>query len=300
MCSPTASSRCCASSPCCAISRTRPTAAAARSIGGWRSFPGRATPACCALPSTSASVPGSSAARRSTSRRCPSAFATTCPTGSLQPLEARLGAEFWPWVTAIDTPAPLDLRVNALKADRDEILGSAARGRHRGRADAVLAARLARRRQAGTAKARHLRARPGRSAGRRQPAPGPDHRCEARRDGGRLLRRCRRQDARPRRADAKYRSPVRVRHLRSPACGAEAASGAQRPRQCSPGADRARARRSRQAPGRQGRPCPRRRAVQRHGHAAAPPRPQVAPVSRGRRGPGAEPARHPGGRGSGW
>jgi 16S rRNA (cytosine967-C5)-methyltransferase len=38
------------------------------------------------------------------------------------PVEARLGSEFWPWVAAIDAPAPLDLRVNALKADRDQIL----------------------------------------------------------------------------------------------------------------------------------------------------------------------------------
>jgi 16S rRNA (cytosine967-C5)-methyltransferase len=38
------------------------------------------------------------------------------------PLQARLGEEFWPWVAATDAPAPLDLRVNALKADRDEIL----------------------------------------------------------------------------------------------------------------------------------------------------------------------------------
>ena len=38
------------------------------------------------------------------------------------PLQARLGDEFWAWVDAIDAPAPLDLRVNALKADRDEVL----------------------------------------------------------------------------------------------------------------------------------------------------------------------------------
>jgi 16S rRNA (cytosine967-C5)-methyltransferase len=38
------------------------------------------------------------------------------------PIEARLGAELWPWVAAIDAPAPLDLRVNALKADRAEML----------------------------------------------------------------------------------------------------------------------------------------------------------------------------------
>ena len=38
------------------------------------------------------------------------------------PLQARLGDEFWDWVEAVDAPAPLDLRVNALKADRDDVL----------------------------------------------------------------------------------------------------------------------------------------------------------------------------------
>jgi len=38
------------------------------------------------------------------------------------PLQARLGDEFWAWVDANDAPAPLDLRVNALKADRAEVL----------------------------------------------------------------------------------------------------------------------------------------------------------------------------------
>ncbi len=38
------------------------------------------------------------------------------------PLQARLGDEFWAWVEAVDAPAPLDLRVNALKADRDDVL----------------------------------------------------------------------------------------------------------------------------------------------------------------------------------
>ncbi len=38
------------------------------------------------------------------------------------PLQERLGDEFWAWVAAVDAPAPLDLRVNALKVDRDEVL----------------------------------------------------------------------------------------------------------------------------------------------------------------------------------
>ena len=44
------------------------------------------------------------------------------PDWLAEPLQARLGEEFWRWVAAVDAPAPLDLRVNALKAERDEAL----------------------------------------------------------------------------------------------------------------------------------------------------------------------------------
>jgi 16S rRNA (cytosine967-C5)-methyltransferase len=44
------------------------------------------------------------------------------PEWLAEPLEARLGDAFWDWVAANDLPAPLDLRVNALKADRDDVL----------------------------------------------------------------------------------------------------------------------------------------------------------------------------------
>lgn len=37
------------------------------------------------------------------------------------PLQAQLGEDFWPLVAALDQPAPLDLRVNTLKARRDEV-----------------------------------------------------------------------------------------------------------------------------------------------------------------------------------
>jgi len=37
------------------------------------------------------------------------------------PLQAALGDEFWPLVDALSRPAPLDLRVNLLKAKRDEV-----------------------------------------------------------------------------------------------------------------------------------------------------------------------------------
>jgi 16S rRNA (cytosine967-C5)-methyltransferase len=45
------------------------------------------------------------------------------PDWLAEPLQARLGAAFWAWVEMTLAPAPLDLRVNALKADRDAILG---------------------------------------------------------------------------------------------------------------------------------------------------------------------------------
>jgi 16S rRNA (cytosine967-C5)-methyltransferase len=37
-------------------------------------------------------------------------------------LQPALGDAFWPWIESIDTPAPLDLRVNVARASRDEAL----------------------------------------------------------------------------------------------------------------------------------------------------------------------------------
>jgi 16S rRNA (cytosine967-C5)-methyltransferase len=42
-------------------------------------------------------------------------------------LQERLGAEFWPLVDALNAPAGLDLRVNVLKAKRDDVLAELAR-----------------------------------------------------------------------------------------------------------------------------------------------------------------------------
>jgi 16S rRNA (cytosine967-C5)-methyltransferase len=44
------------------------------------------------------------------------------PEWLAEPLQARLGPDFWEWVAATEAGAPLDLRVNALKADRDAVL----------------------------------------------------------------------------------------------------------------------------------------------------------------------------------
>jgi len=43
-------------------------------------------------------------------------------------LQAQLGDEFWPLVTSLNEPAPLDLRVNTFKARRDEVLAALAAG----------------------------------------------------------------------------------------------------------------------------------------------------------------------------
>jgi 16S rRNA (cytosine967-C5)-methyltransferase len=48
------------------------------------------------------------------------------PAWLAEPLQARLGVEFWRWVDAVDAAAPLDLRVNALKADRADVLAQLA------------------------------------------------------------------------------------------------------------------------------------------------------------------------------
>ena len=45
------------------------------------------------------------------------------PAWLAEPLQAQLGPEFRPWAASIDAPAPLDLRDNVAKADREEVLG---------------------------------------------------------------------------------------------------------------------------------------------------------------------------------
>jgi 16S rRNA (cytosine967-C5)-methyltransferase len=43
------------------------------------------------------------------------------PDWLAQPLQEQLGDDFWPLVASLNEPAPLDLRVNVLKAKRDEV-----------------------------------------------------------------------------------------------------------------------------------------------------------------------------------
>jgi hypothetical protein len=139
-------------------------------------------------------------------------------------LRSQLGDdEFWPLVAALDEPAPLDLRVNVLKAKRDDVLS-------------VLA-------EAGIDAA----PTPFSPWGLRVPGKPALHKLDAfvrgdievqdegsqllaaaggrqaRRDGGRLLRRCRRQDPGAGRGHAQHRAAVCLRRQRPPARRAEAA-----------------------------------------------------------------------------
>jgi 16S rRNA (cytosine967-C5)-methyltransferase len=86
------------------------------------------------------------------------------------PLHRQLGDEFWPLVESLEHAAALDLRVNSLKAKRDDVRAALAAGRHRRHSDAVFALGTARGRQARAQQARRLHARRRRGAGRGQPA----------------------------------------------------------------------------------------------------------------------------------
>jgi len=52
----------------------------------------------------------------------PDALRHNLPAWLAEPLQAQLGPEFRTWAASIDIPAPLDLRVNVAKADREEVL----------------------------------------------------------------------------------------------------------------------------------------------------------------------------------
>ncbi len=125
----------------------------------------------------------------------------------------------------LNQPAPLDLRVNTLKTSREEVLAQLA-------AEGLEAERLPLRAdghspegQALAGPTSPLSRRQDRSAGRGQPVAWLPAGAEARRDGGRFLRRRRRQDPAARRADALHRPALRVRRGRKAAGQDEAAPG---------------------------------------------------------------------------
>ena len=222
-CSPRRPTRCCAGPAVSASRRSRGKGEAERRLA---ILGGRATTAFLRA-ALSGTTRLAARVAQSTVAACPSGCATTCPSGSPGARSRRSAPNSGRSSKAStsrrrSTCASTPSRPSAKRCER------AARRRHRGAADAVVAARPAHRRQARAAEARGFPERRGRGAGRRQPAAGAADRREARRDGGRLLRRRRRQDARARRGDAQHRPPLRVRHLGPPPGRVEAAARAQR------------------------------------------------------------------------
>ena len=185
------------------------------------------------------------------------------------------------WLAA----APLDLRINPLKTTRDDARAALAASGIDADADAVFAARPARRGPAVARAASAARRRRARGAGRRQPARRLPRRAAAHRHGRRFLRRRRRQDAAARRADALAGPALRVRRRTSKRLANL------KPRLARSGLSNVhpqllaqRARHEGQAPRRQDRPRAGRRAVHRLRHAAPQSRSQVAAAGiRGRR-----------------
>ena len=53
----------------------------------------------------------------------PDALRHNLPAWIAEAMQAQLGGEFRTWAASVDAPAPLDLRVNVARANRDEVLG---------------------------------------------------------------------------------------------------------------------------------------------------------------------------------
>ena len=159
--------------------------------------------------------PAAPAARGSRPRELPAAVRADLPDWLWERLARQHGEEEALRIAhGLLNPAPLDLRVNLARIDRER---GARRGSRRdgldGGPDAVFAGGTAPRTASRPSTATALFARgPGRGAGRRQPAARLAARAAARRDDRRLLRRRGRQDACRGDADARHRP--RLRHGR--------------------------------------------------------------------------------------
>ena len=166
-----------------------------------------------------------SKAARSTTHRCPTRCGWRCRTGCCRtstPTELR----------ALLEPAPLDLRVNLLKATREEARAAlAAEG-----LDATptphspWGLRIEGRRQVTTGAA--FRAGPGGDPGRGQPTRRRPGRCTAGHARRRPVRGRRRQDAGAGDDDAEPRPACRLRRLRHPAGRRGSASSSPAPASC--------------------------------------------------------------------
>ncbi len=162
------------------------------------------------------------------------------PDWVIERLRPALGdAELLALARGLQDAAPLDLRVNTLKAPREAVLDRLEYDEIEARAHALLAPRRAPARQARAEPAPHVPRRRGGGAGRRQPTAGHAGRAAPRRDGGRLLRRRGRQDAADGRGDEFHRPPLRLRRLRQAARQPRPAPQALGPLQRLPAAHRA-------------------------------------------------------------
>ena len=128
-------------------------------------------------------------------------------------------------MAALNAPAPLDLRVNALKADRDTARRALAAEHIHAEPTPWSPLGLRLKHRAPLAGDRRVQGRARRGAGRGLAARRPARRRAPRHAGRRFLRRRRRQDAGARRPDAKPRQARRLR------CRCMAA-GARRQRGC--------------------------------------------------------------------
>ena len=141
--------------------------------------------------------------------------------GWMQPLAKVFGDDRVAEATAMASRAPLDLRVNTLKAKREKLVSSLSASRRQ--ADAVVAAWPAHRARRRCAQSRHP-CRGGfhqgcdRGAGRGLAARGAVVGRQARRAGDRSLRRRRRQDAGACRDDAGQGPADRDRSRQAAAC----------------------------------------------------------------------------------
>ena len=180
--------------------------------------------------------------------------------------------------TAMASRAPLDLRVNTLKAKREKVLPSARSSRRA--ADAVVADRPAHRTRRRRAQSRHpcrggLHQGRGRSPGRGLATRGAVVGGKARRAGDRSLRRRRRQDAGAGRDDAGQGPADRDRPRQAPArADPRAAVARRRPQRRRAHAERRRRPARRYQGIRRSRAD--RRALHGHRHLAAQPRCQMA------------------------
>src|SRR5487761_2003917 len=175
---------------------------------------------------------------------------------------------------SLHNSAPLDLRVNVQKAEREAVLARLA-------ADALFVGGHSSGGQAADQPACAVSGGGDRNPGRGQPDPVPTAGAAPRRDGGGFLRRRRRQDPGAGSHDARERQAVRLRHIGKTPRGPEAAPGALGSFQCASAMDRERKRCAPEASCGQARPRAGGRALHRPGDAAAQPGSQVAPERSG-------------------